>query len=226
MINTYKYNAEDNVLEVTQAESKSLEDIKRVMSANKPIAVVDKFIELYLLTLDSEQEAADKWYEQYLLVENSDPTEQREIVTETDSDGGEQSRTLPNAYEVALAARHELEASHAWLKSLRGIEAQERPVFVADVEQWKLDNKSLMSSYLKRQGVKINDVFVSLTESQQNGIAAIKQGLDLAEKHGRTILPINFNAETPTGNQWIKFDTIDEFEMFALQFMAARQVFY
>jgi hypothetical protein len=79
---------------------------------------------------------------------------------------------------------------------------------------------------LKIAGADINGHTVSLTEKNQNGLAAVMQGANLAESAGDTIFPLNFNARTASGETSITFATKTEFEAFCLAFLQARQQFF
>lgn len=83
-----------------------------------------------------------------------------------------------------------------------------------------------LSALKKRQGAKLNGKQVSLNESNQNGIAAVLTGLALADEVGANMFPMNFNAESPSGNVTIAFTDLASFKQFALQFMAERQAFF
>lgn len=78
----------------------------------------------------------------------------------------------------------------------------------------------------KRAGQSINGHTVSLTEENQNGLAAVMQGALLAESAGSSIFPLNFNARTETGEVSIPFANKTDYEAFCLAFMQARQQFF
>lgn len=78
----------------------------------------------------------------------------------------------------------------------------------------------------KREGVVIAGNRVSLTEENQNGLAAVMQGVNLAGEMGANIFPLNFNAQTPTGFELIPFDSETAFKTFCLTFLAERQAFF
>jgi len=78
----------------------------------------------------------------------------------------------------------------------------------------------------KREGVEIAGHQISLTEENQNGMAAVMQGVNLAAEMGANIFPLNFNAQTPTGFKQIAFETAEQFKMFCLAFMGERQKFF
>ena len=146
MRNIYEYT-ESNGLVVTKTDSKSKEDIDRLISLGKPQRIVDKFIELYLPTIDPEQIAADAWYAQHLLVESLDPNEERKQVPVLDENGDFTyvddvlvTELGLNPYEVAVAARTNVESTNTWLTSLRGLESTIRPEYVIDVMSWRDDN--------------------------------------------------------------------------------------
>ena len=139
MRNIYTWDSENSVLSVNQTDSKALSDIERILKLGKPVSVVDSFIKLHLEANEPNQLIVDKWYEQHLIVESSDPDEVRFTRTFTDENGVEQSEELPNKYEVALTERTAIETDNDWLKGYRGLAATQRPKFLVDFEQFKLD---------------------------------------------------------------------------------------
>jgi hypothetical protein len=78
----------------------------------------------------------------------------------------------------------------------------------------------------KKIGVEINGYQVSLNEVNQNGLASVLTGLNLASESGFDIFPISFVAENQTGEVSIPFDDLASFKEFSLQFLHARQVFF
>ncbi len=79
---------------------------------------------------------------------------------------------------------------------------------------------------LKRDGADINGHIISLDEANQNGLAALKAGDDLAIEAGGTIFPINFSARTKNGYVTVPFATRADFTAFSLAFIQARQQFF
>ena len=226
MRNIYTWDVEKEELVVAQVETKSFDDIQRVVNAGKSAAVIDRFISLYLANTDANNGIADEWYTNHLLAQSLDPDEPRLEVTTADENDIETTETLPNAYEVALTNRDGLETEHEWLKGYRGLEAIERPEFVVDVANFKTDNNSLFDSYNKTQGTEISGHQISLTEENQNGIASVLTGLNLASELGADMFPMNFKANTPSGTMMIPFTSLEDFKLFAAQFMSARQFFF
>lgn len=229
MRNIYKYDTELNELVVTQVESKTLEDIKRQINKCASIETINNTITMYLQSQEQIQLVADAWYDEHVLVESLDPDEQRFTRPVVDDEDNETTETLPNAYDVALASREELESSYDWLKALRGVVTEQQPPsfdFDVDVEAWKQENKSLFDGYAKRIGTELNGQQISLTEVNQNGLAAIKSAVELAAKYGQNVFPINFKADTAIGTASIPFNSQDELELFALQFIVKRQEFF
>ena len=224
-MNKFEFDFETQELKVTRFETKSIDDVKRVIALNKPMSVIDKFIALYLPSIDENNLAEQAWYEQQLLVETLD---QDEVVTETiiDDNGEQQEIVVDNPYTVAFKARQALEDDNEWLKGYRGEYAPDKPEPTYTVEQFKADNSDLITPLLKQQGAIVGGHLVSLTEENQNGIAAVLKGIELAEKYQQDIFPFYFNATTSTGNNSIVFTDQTSFELFALEFMSARQAFF
>ena len=224
-MNKFNFDFETQTLKVTRLETASLEKVKHIISLNKPMKTVDKFITLYLRGINENNLAEQAWYEQQLLVESLD---QDEVTTEIiiDDDGEQQEIVIDNPYTIAFKARTALEDSHEWLKSYRGENAADKPTATYTVEQFKTDNSELITPLLKQQGAIVGGFEISLTEENQNGIAAVLKGIELAEKYQQDIFPFKFNAATASGNNSIEFADQTSFEVFALEFMGARQAFF
>ena len=77
----------------------------------------------------------------------------------------------------------------------------------------------------KAQGIEFNGVNVSLSESNQNGLSALKSALDLAKefKQESEFFPVNFNAETSAGIRVVVLNDENEFKQFGLAFILARK---
>ncbi|TMO43388.1 hypothetical protein CWC25_12170 [Pseudoalteromonas sp. S4389] len=77
-------------------------------------------------------------------------------------------------------------------------------------------------------GIEFKGVQVSLSESNQNGLSALKSALELAKEFGEEskFFPVNFNAETRQGVKVLTL--VDEVELknFGLQFVMARKAFF
>lgn len=80
----------------------------------------------------------------------------------------------------------------------------------------------------KLQGIEFKGVHVSLNESNQNGLSALKSALELAKEFevDSQFFPVNFNAETCQGVQVLTLDNETEFKSFGLQFIMARKAFF
>jgi len=83
-----------------------------------------------------------------------------------------------------------------------------------------------LETLAKFNGVEIAGEQISLTEENQNGMAAVMQGVNLAAEMGADIFPLNFNAQTPAGFKLMTFEAAADFKTFCLTFMAERQKFF
>jgi len=213
-----------NKLTVTEVDSKSYEDIIEVIKLGKPQAVIDKFIELYLPTINPNQQKLDDWYENELLLKSQDSSLTNTPILD---EAGNVTGEILTPYNEALAWRTSFEIKNRWLKKYRGVSTTaSEPIFIMTVAQWKTDNKALFNSLNKSVGATVGGKKISLDETNQNGIAAVLVGLQLADKAGANIYPINFKARTQTGETTLTFQSLTEFETFSLEFMGARQVFF
>lgn len=176
MRNLYNYDDELGLV-VTQTASKSLADVNRVIADNRPQKGIDSTIKLYLESTEPNNAIADDWYEQHLLVETLDPNE---VITRTttDDNGDEVVETLPNNHKVALDARTALEDDNDWLRGYRGLSAPERPELIADVDAWKLINKSLfISNVLDGLTIDMHGTTFQANETSQQRIIGKMSGM-------------------------------------------------
>ncbi len=170
-------------LVVSTTESKTLVDVNRVIGLCKPQAVIDKFLTLYLPTLDPSNILEETWYVQHLLVESNDSDEVKETITFIDEDDVEQTEELPNAYELALEARNELEVTYPWLTGLRGEIAPTRPAYVVDIQSWKDVNIDYKDERAKEY-IKV------LSDGSDDFERAVGNCIDVLLKFTTVILPM------------------------------------
>ena len=80
----------------------------------------------------------------------------------------------------------------------------------------------------KLKGIECKGVFVSLNESNQNGLSALKSALELATEFGaaEAFFPVNFNTETAQGVQVVKLENETEFKQFGFNFILARKAYF
>jgi len=78
----------------------------------------------------------------------------------------------------------------------------------------------------KAMGISFGGVNISLNESNQNGLSAIKTALEMAASVGVDAFPLNFSAETAGGDKSVAINDIDEFNDLFVQFFIARQQFF
>ncbi len=105
-----------------------------------------------------------------------------------------------------------------------GVEIQKRDPLLVAAENEAIEKAQVHKT--KLQGVSINGEQISLTEENQNGMAAVMQGVNLAAEMGADIFPLNFNAQTPAGFKLITFEAAADFKTFCLTFLAERQKFF
>lgn len=179
-------------------ETKSTADLERVIALGKPESVVSKFAEM--VAIGEQWEWFDNYQEYLLAVAERDDA----IAThepEIDEDG------------------NEIE----WLPS----ETPNEPIRpVLRTAEEVLNSVDGYSTLIKNRGAEFLGHTVSLNESNQNGIAAVLTGLNLANETGIDMFPMAFRAETINGVVSISFNDLAEFKGFALQFMTHRQVFF
>ena len=105
-----------------------------------------------------------------------------------------------------------------------GVEIQKRDPLLVAAENEAIEKAQVHKT--KLQGVLINGEQISLTEENQNGMAAVMQSVNLAAEMGADIFPLNFNAQTPAGFKLMTFEAVADFKTFCLTFMAERQKFF
>ena len=77
-------------------------------------------------------------------------------------------------------------------------------------------------------GIKFKGINISLSETNQNGLSALKSALELAKEFNveEQFFPINFNAETCKGVEVVELLNETEFKQFGLDFILARKAFF
>lgn len=102
--------------------------------------------------------------------------------------------------------------------------APERPA-VQTVEQVLAPHQRKID---KLWGIEFKGINVSLCETNQNGLSALKSALELAKEFGveDQFFPINFNAETCKGVEVLELLSETEFKQFGLDFILARKAFF
>ena len=101
-----------------------------------------------------------------------------------------------------------------------------QPVPQSELDAIAAEQAKQAQDALKRTGTEINGHTISLTEENQNGLAAVMQGAQLADEARASIFPLNFNARTATGEVSIPFANKSDYEAFCLAFLQARQQFF
>lgn len=202
-------------LVVTTTEAKSLKDIERVIALNKPQLVVDKFIGLYIPTLEPAQITMDLWLRWTKELEGLSPEEPYVL-----KDPEVPDVYLDRTYDLKTAELTYLVTENPWV--LRA----ELPEATITVDSFKASNSSMFTRYSKSLGIELSGKVLSINESNQNGIAAVLTGLNLAEELGLSFEPFSFKAETSTGTTSILFSTLMDYKVFAMQFMAERRKFF
>lgn len=103
-------------------------------------------------------------------------------------------------------------------------EAPERPPLLTPKEVLEPYQKHIN----KLIGIEFKGVQVSLNESNQNGLSALKSALELAKEFEseNEFFPVNFNAETRQGVKVLTLVDEAEFKNFGLQFVMARKAFF
>ncbi|MBB1434537.1 hypothetical protein H5201_09475 [Pseudoalteromonas sp. SG43-6] len=102
--------------------------------------------------------------------------------------------------------------------------APERPA-VQTVEQVLAPHQRKID---KLCGIKFKGINISLSETNQNGLSALKSALELAKEFNveEQFFPINFNAETCKGVEVLELLNETEFKQFGLDFILARKAFF
>jgi len=217
------YLDENNELQQKSITVVKREALSQALANNESQEKIDTLITQHLQFIDNDRIAAQAWYEQYQLTLTLDPTEPNTTITTQNAQGVDIVTTVLSPYKQALASRKAMETANTWLKGLRGLVAPARPVFVADVAKFKLDNVELFKTYNKALGVNINGVMVSLNESNQHGLADISVMIDKAISLGQLIFPItNLKLETATGIHVFVVNDQTEFDTLFLTFGLAR----
>jgi hypothetical protein len=190
---TYFYiDSTENNLVGKRPETKTEEDLARVVSLGKPPAVLEKFSEMVAIGKHWD------WFDAYVLYLNAvDTWEKWKAPTKPQGAGADYIAPTKPEEPVWNSLRY-----------------TGRPLAIYD------------RGLAKALGITIQGKNVSLSEDNQNGIAAMQAGEALANKFGASIFPLNFRATTKEGSDTILLNDIDDFEEFALTFLQARQTFF
>lgn len=180
-------------------DTKTEQDIERLISLGKPMAVINVFAELASLGEQWD------WAQSYLgyLVELNKVNEYNANLSDpvANEDG---TITYPEPKPLSIEPLR---------PEVRAVEQVLAPY------QRKLS---------KMVGIEIKGVNVSLNETNQNGLSALKSAFDLATEFDAQgqFFPIKFNAETATGEQVVELADEAEFKQFGLQFILARKSYF
>lgn len=111
-------------------------------------------------------------------------------------------------------------------------EAEPKPLPVAPARPAVRTADEVLEPYQKQinklKGIECKGVFVSLNESNQNGLSALKSALELAKSFGESeaFFPVNFNAETAQGVQVVTLENEADFKQFGFSFILARKAYF
>ena len=111
-------------------------------------------------------------------------------------------------------------------------EAEPKPLPVAPTRPAVRTAEEILEPYQKQinklKGIECKGVFVSLNESNQNGLSALKSALELAKEFGEAeaFFPVNFNAETAQGVKVVTLENEAEFKQFGFSFILARKAYF
>lgn len=80
----------------------------------------------------------------------------------------------------------------------------------------------------KLKGIEFKGVNIALTETNQNGLSALKSALEMAREFevDDQLFPIRFNAETCGGVEVVELLDETEFKQFGINFIMARKAFF
>lgn len=180
-------------------DTKTEQDIERLISLGKPMTVINVFAELVSL---GEQW---NWAQEYL-----------DYLTKL-NEANEHNANLPEPIANDDGTVTEVEPKPLPIEPLRPE--------VRTVEHVLAPYQRKLS---KMVGIEIKGVNVSLNETNQNGLSALKSAFDLATEFDAQgqFFPIKFNAETATGEQVVELVDEAEFKQFGLQFILARKSYF
>ena len=188
---------DDGDISYIRPETKSRDALERVISLNKPLSVVDKFVALYLTGVQWNWLKA---YQSYLV--------ELEAV---------------NAHNANLPVIDEDEEGNDVLAEPKAIPVEPVRPELLTVEEFKSNNAELFNSYNKKHGCVIAGQRISLNKDNADGLVSIKTAYDLT---GKALFPTNFIADTQSGTVNIPLNDYDEYVDFAMSFLIARGEFF
>lgn len=180
-------------------DTKTEQDIELLILLSKPMTVVNMFAEL--VSLGEQWDWAQDYFD---------------YLVELDK-VNEYNANLPEPIENDDGTTAEVEPKPLPTEPLRPE--------VRTVEQVLAPYQRKLT---KMAGIEIKGVNVSLNETNQNGLSALKSAFDLATEFDAQaqFFPIKFNAETATGEQVVELVDEAEFKQFGLQFILARKAYF
>ncbi|ASM54120.1 hypothetical protein PNIG_a2060 [Pseudoalteromonas nigrifaciens] len=180
-------------------DTKTEQDIERLISLGKPTEVITKFA--VLVSLGEQWNWAQEYFD--YLVELNEVNEHNANLPE------------PIANDEGTV-----------------IEAEPKPLPIESLRPEVRTVEHVLAPYQRKLskmvGIEIKGVNVSLNETNQNGLSALKSAFDLATEFDAQgqFFPIKFNAETATGEQVVELADEAEFKQFGLQFILARKSYF
>lgn len=180
-------------------DTKTTQDIERLIALNKPVEVINKFAEL--VSLGEQWDWAQSYYDY--------------LVAKLEVEQYNANLPEPVAHEDGTL-----------------IEAEPQPLPTEPEQPTVKTVEDVLAPYnhqiTKLKGIEHRGVCVTLNESNQNGLSALKSALELATEFGEVeqFFPIKFNAETSNGVQVLLLEDEAEFKQFGLDFIMARKALF
>jgi len=167
-MNRYEF---DGDLTVTTFETKTMADVERLISLSKPQAVIDRFLEMYLASLDPYQSLKDEWYESHKQIVDLEAipvsiTEERldaEDVSYTYViyEGRDLTEDEQSTLDTHTAKRDKLENG---FDHPAVVEVDENDIEVVISEAWHEEGTSWLAA-LRGVGVEVIPVFTPMDKA-------------------------------------------------------------
>lgn len=196
-LSEYYEDVDGVVLQLPRPEPKSKQDVERVLSLGKPRSVIDKFAELVEENLHWDYH--DKYLE-YLSALEAIEVAREEFVPVELEEGSFTEFVEPPTPQVPVKSTLTAE----------------------DI----IEGSASYGQYIKQNGADVGGYTISLNESNQNGIASVYTGCELAESLGQSAFPISLRMENGKDFTTVPIESLEDFKLFAMEFLAKRQQFF
>jgi len=167
-MNRYEF---DGGLVVTSFETKTMADVERLISLGKPQAVIDRFLEMYLASLDPNQSLKDEWYESHKQIVDLEAIPVSITEERLDAEGVSYTHVIYEGRDLTEDEQATLDTHTAKRDKLENgfdhpavVEVDENDIEVVISEAWHEEGTSWLAA-LRGVGVEAIPVFTPMDKA-------------------------------------------------------------